>query len=75
MTPTPQDVQAKIAAGMTAMEQTTTQGTKWVSQHGSDWTKWPTSSNWYVAFSNFASASAEAGQLVTPKLTSSFRHT
>lgn len=67
MSATPQDVENKIAAAMTALLQTTTPGAKWLSQHGSDWKTWPTTSKWFIAYAALAAAQTEAGQLVAPQ--------
>lgn len=71
-TPTPADVQAKLDAAVTALEKTTSSGASFVKQHGTDWTKWPTSSRWYVACQNIYAARSEVGQLTEAKLTAAF---
>lgn len=67
-TVTPQDVQAKLDAATAALAKTTNSYTGMVKNYGSDWTKWPTGSNWYIALTNIKAARTEAGQLVGGKV-------
>lgn len=71
-TATPQDVQAKIDAAIVCLKKTTSSGSKTINQYGTDWTKWPTNSNWYQAFSSLYAARTEAGHLVANTLTAAF---
>lgn len=66
MASTPQDVQAKLDAARTAITKTTNSYPAMVKKHGSDWTKWPTGSQWYIALNNIQAARVEAGDLVAP---------
>jgi hypothetical protein len=63
MTATPQDVQAKLDAAATALTKTTKTYPAQVKLYGSDWTKWPHTSQWYIARKQISDARAEAGQL------------
>ena len=54
-----QDVQAKLDAATLALSKTTSSYTQMVADHGKDWTKWPKSSNWYVALTAIAAARNE----------------
>ena len=66
MTASAADVQAKLDAATTALAKTTSSYSAMVKKHGADWTKWPVTSNWYVALSQIRAARTEAGQLVAP---------
>ena len=72
MAVTPQSVQAELDSAITYLSQTTSSYSQMVKAHGSDWTKWPTSSNWYLALSTIAQARKDVGSLTTLKLTASF---
>lgn len=66
MAATPQDVQKKIDAGTAALAKSTASYPDMVKKYGQDWHKWPKTSAWYIALSNFAAARAEAGLLIAP---------
>lgn len=66
MTATPVDVQAKLDTATVALAKTNKTYTSMVKTYGSDWTKWPQTSQWYIAKKAISDARAEAGQLVTP---------
>lgn len=68
MPATPQDVQTKLDAADMALSKTNKSWPQMVKTYGSDWHKWPTTSQWYVALSAIENARAEAGQLVAPSL-------
>lgn len=72
MTATPQDVQAKLAAAMTALSKSNNSWPYMVRTYGADWTKWPKTTQWYIALSTIQAASAEAGQLTVKLLTADF---
>lgn len=71
MTATATDVQVKIDAAVTALKKTTATYPYMVKTYGTDWTKWPVTSNWYVAFTQLAGARAEVGQLGAATVTGS----
>jgi hypothetical protein len=62
---TPQDVQAKIDAGLKDMVAAAAL-VPYVKSHGTDPSKWPTSTSIGAAAANFLAARAEAGELVAP---------
>lgn len=74
MTATPQDVQAKLAGALSHLAATTSSYAAMMMMYGSDWHKWPKSSNWWIALTDIENASLEAGQLVTPKLAAGFTY-
>jgi len=57
------DIQSKIDAGTLALSKANKSYPQMVKSYGSDWSKWPTSSQWYIALSNFAAARKELSQL------------
>ena len=66
MAASPQDVQAKLKAAQTALSKTTSTYPAMVKKYGSDWHKWPSGTQWYIAESNIEVASIEVGSLVAP---------
>ena len=72
MAVSPQDVQAKLDSVISYLQKTTSSYKQMVTKYGSDWTKWPPTSNWYLALSEIKDARAEVGQLQTPTLTANF---
>lgn len=72
MAVTPADVQSKIDAGTLALSKANNSWDQMVKKHGSDWRKWPTSSQWYIAMSSFAAARAEVGELPVQTLAAEF---
>lgn len=66
MTATPQDVQAKIQAGVDAIEKATKTYAQMVKAYGSDTSKWPAATQWAIALGNWSAAIVEAGHLVAP---------
>lgn len=63
MTATPQDVQTKLDAAVSALKATTSSYPAMVKRYGQDWHKWPVNSNWFRAFDAITKARAEVGQL------------
>lgn len=74
MTATPQDVQTKLAGALSHLAATTSSYPQMKTKYGSDWHKWPKTSNWWIALTDIENASVEAGQLVTPKITAAFTY-
>lgn len=66
MTATPQDVQVTLDAATTALAKTTKTYPSMVKTYGSDWTKWPPTSQWYLARKAISDARVEVGDLVAP---------
>lgn len=66
MTATPADVQAQLDIAVAALAKTNKTYPSMVKTYGSDWTKWPQTSQWYIARKAISDARAEAGQLVSP---------
>jgi hypothetical protein len=64
--PSPQDVQAKLDAATAALAKTTSSYQQMVVRYGTDWTKWPATSQWTIGLTDIAAARAEAGLLVAP---------
>jgi hypothetical protein len=60
----PQSIQSDIAAGLALIEKTTSSYSSMVKKHGSDWTKWPTTSNWYKGLKLLQTAHDQAGLAV-----------
>lgn len=56
----PQQMQGYVTAGLGFLKQTTSPYSDMVKKHGSDWTKWPQTSNWYKALYNFQLAHDKA---------------
>lgn len=71
MAATPQDVQAKIDAGMAEIKQATTAPATMVAHHGPDPNNW-TSGHLKTGFLDLLAARAEAGQIVVKTLTAGF---
>lgn len=66
MSTSPSDVQAKLTTAMNNLARTKNTYPHMVSKYGSDWKKWPTTTDWYKALSNIDAASAEVNSLVAP---------
>lgn len=64
MAGSPKDVQSKLDAAVTQLQKTTSSYTSMVKMHGSDWTKWPNTSHWYLALSAIKAARDEVGSLI-----------
>lgn len=66
MSVTPQDVQTKLDAAVSALKATTSGYPAMVKRYGPDWLKWPVNSNWYRAFDALRIARIDVGGLVSP---------
>ena len=60
------DVQAKLDAAVAALAKTTSSWPSMVKRYGSDWQKWPTSTQWSIALADIQAARAEVGLLIDP---------
>jgi hypothetical protein len=72
MSATPKDVQAHLDIATFNLKKTQISGINFIKEHGTDWTKWPKTSFWYIAFQAIAIARKEAGQLTVPILSADF---
>lgn len=66
------DVQAKIDAGVAALQKTTSSYSQMVNKYGMDWKQWPNTTNWYKALTNIEAARTEVGGLTVSTLTAKF---
>jgi hypothetical protein len=74
MAATIQDIDAKLDAAVSALSNTTSSYKQMVAKYGSDWTKWPATTNWYIALSNIAAAKTEVNQLSVSQLAADFSY-
>lgn len=72
MSATPQDVQAQLDIAINSLKKTTISYPDFIKRFGTDWTKWPKTSRWYIAVNAIATARKEAGQLTVPRLDADF---
>ncbi len=63
---TAQDIQKQLASAIVYLSKTTNTYPSMVKSYGSDWRKWPKTSNWYKALAAITAASAAVGKLPAP---------
>lgn len=57
--------QAEITVALGYLAKTTSGYKSMVTKYGSDWTKWPATSNWYLALAALRRANADLSQVLT----------
>jgi hypothetical protein len=72
MAVTPHDVQVELDNVITSLKKTTISYPDFIKRFGTDYTKWPKTSRWYMVFHAIETARKEAGQLVAQKLDADF---
>lgn len=72
MSATVEDVNAKLDSAVSNLKKTTSSYSAMVKKYGSDWTKWPKTTNWYLALNSIQLAESEISQLPLQNVTAKF---